>query len=214
MPADTTTDHRRATAERNVEAILDAAEALLARGAAASTSAVAAQAGVSRVTVYAHFATREALLEAVVERVVRRATAAIAAARIETGTPLEALERLVAAAWGELERNRVVAQAASEQLSPRALVPAVLNAPDLTLTAAVSRAAAGRDLGEALGSDTLGVPVHDRVAEALDGIDVLIDYTSATAVKAHTLAAIDAGVAVVVGSSGLTAADFEGIDAA
>ena len=120
MP-DTTTDHRRATAERNVEAILDATEALLARGAAASTSAVAAQAGVSRVTVYAHFATREALLEAVVERVVRRATAAIAAARIETGAPLEALERLVAAAWGELERNRVVAQAASEQLSPAAL---------------------------------------------------------------------------------------------
>ena len=96
----------------------------------------------------------------------------------------------------------------------QALVPAVLDAPDLTLTAAVSRAAAGRDLGEALGSDTLGVPVHDRVAEALDGIDVLIDYTSATAVKAHTLAAIDAGVAVVVGSSGLTAADFEEIDAA
>ena len=120
MP-DTTTDHRRATAERNVEAILDATEALLARGAAASTSASAAQAGVSRVTVYAHFATREALLEAVVERVVRRATAAIAAARIETGAPLEALERLVAAAWGELERNRVVAQAASEQLSPAAL---------------------------------------------------------------------------------------------
>jgi TetR/AcrR family transcriptional repressor of mexCD-oprJ operon len=120
MP-DTTTDHRRATAERNVEAILDATEALLARGAAASTSAVAAQAGVSRVTVYAHFATREVLLEAVVERVVRRATAAIAAARIETGAPLEALERLVAAAWGELERNRVVAQAASEQLSPAAL---------------------------------------------------------------------------------------------
>jgi AcrR family transcriptional regulator len=120
MP-DTTTDHRRATAERNVEAILDATEALLARGAAASTSAVAAQAGVSRVTVYAHFATRDALLEAVVERVVRRATAAIAAARIETGAPLEALERLVAAAWGELERNRVVAQAASEQLSPAAL---------------------------------------------------------------------------------------------
>jgi TetR/AcrR family transcriptional regulator, mexCD-oprJ operon repressor len=41
MP-DTTTDHRRATAERNVSAILDAAESLLARGAAASTSAVAA----------------------------------------------------------------------------------------------------------------------------------------------------------------------------
>jgi TetR/AcrR family transcriptional regulator, mexCD-oprJ operon repressor len=120
MP-DTTTDHRRATAERNVAAILDAAEALLARGAAASTSAVAAEAGVSRVTVYSHFPTREALLEAVVERVVRRATGAIEAAGIDQGPPHEALDRLIAAAWGEIDRNRLVATAASEQLSPAAL---------------------------------------------------------------------------------------------
>ena len=50
--------------------------------------------------------------------------------------------------------------------------------------------------------------------EALDGVDVLVDYTSATAVKPNTLAAIEAGVAVVIGSSGLTAADFAEIDAA
>ena len=49
---------------------------------------------------------------------------------------------------------------------------------------------------------------------ALEGVDVLVDYTSATAVEANTVAAIDVGVAVVVGSSGLTAADFEEIDAA
>jgi 4-hydroxy-tetrahydrodipicolinate reductase len=96
----------------------------------------------------------------------------------------------------------------------RALVPAVLDAPDLGLGSAVSRSAAGRDLGEALGGDALGVPVHASVREALDGIDVLVDYTSATAVKANTLAAIDAGVAVVIGSSGLTAADFAEIDSA
>jgi TetR/AcrR family transcriptional regulator, mexCD-oprJ operon repressor len=120
MP-DATTDHRRATAARNSAAILDAAEALLVRGAPASTSAVAAEAGVSRVTVYAHFPTREALLEAIVERVVQRATGAIADARVEEGPPQDALDRLVAAAWGELERNRVVATAASEQLSPAAL---------------------------------------------------------------------------------------------
>jgi AcrR family transcriptional regulator len=118
------TDHRRATAERNADAILDATEALLARGAAASTSAVAAEAGVSRVTVYAHFPTREALLEAVAERVVKRAVTAIDAAAIDAGPPLEALERLIAAAWGEIERNRAVATAASEQLSPAALARA------------------------------------------------------------------------------------------
>jgi len=56
--------------------------------------------------------------------------------------------------------------------------------------------------------------VHGTVDEALDDTDVLIDYTSATAVKVNTLAAIAAGVAVVVGSSGLTATDFAEIDSA
>jgi 4-hydroxy-tetrahydrodipicolinate reductase len=93
----------------------------------------------------------------------------------------------------------------------RALVPAVRDASDLTLGSAVSRSAAGRDLGEALGGERLGVPVYGTVAEALDGIDVLIDYTHATAVKANVLAAVEAGVAVVIGSSGLTAADFDEI---
>ena len=96
----------------------------------------------------------------------------------------------------------------------RALVPAVLGAPDLALRSAVSRSAAGRDLGEALGHEALGVPVYGSVAEALDGVDVLVDFTHATAVKANVLAAVQAGVAVVIGSSGLTAADFEDIDTA
>ena len=96
----------------------------------------------------------------------------------------------------------------------RALVPAVMNAPDLELVSAVSRSAAGRDLGEALGSAARSVPVHSRVEEALDGVDVLVDYTSATAVRENVLAAIGAGVGVVVGSSGLTAEDFGEIDAA
>ena len=94
----------------------------------------------------------------------------------------------------------------------RALVPAVLEAPDLALTSAVSRSAAGRDLGEALGDAALRVPVHASVEDALDGVDVLIDYTSATAVKANAMAAIEAGVGVVVGTSGLTATDLAEID--
>jgi 4-hydroxy-tetrahydrodipicolinate reductase len=96
----------------------------------------------------------------------------------------------------------------------RALVSGVLAAPDLALVSAVARSAAGRDLGEALGGEALGVAVHASVADALDGVDVLVDYTSATAVKANVLAAIEAGVAAVVGSSGLTAGDFAEIDSA
>ncbi|MGH3010603.1 MAG: 4-hydroxy-tetrahydrodipicolinate reductase, partial [Gaiellaceae bacterium] len=70
------------------------------------------------------------------------------------------------------------------------------------------------DLGETLGGDALGIPVYANVREALPGANVLVDYTSETVVKANTLRAIDAGVGVVIGTSGLTAADFAEIDAA
>jgi 4-hydroxy-tetrahydrodipicolinate reductase len=96
----------------------------------------------------------------------------------------------------------------------RALVDAVLAADDLELVGAVARSTAGQDLGMALGREPLGVPVHGAVADALEAVDVLIEYTSHEAVKANTLAALERGVGVVVGSSGLTAADFDEIDAA
>jgi TetR/AcrR family transcriptional repressor of mexCD-oprJ operon len=115
------TDHRRATAERNVQAILDAAEALLHEGQAATIAAVAAQAGVSRVTVYAHFSTREAILEAVIERAVARATAAFEQATAGADSAVDALERAIEASWIELSRHAAIAQAAAAQLSPDAL---------------------------------------------------------------------------------------------
>jgi AcrR family transcriptional regulator len=114
------TDHRRATAERNIAAILDAAEALMARGAAASTSAVATEAGVSRVTLYAHFPTREALVEGVAQRTIGRAAAALAEARLDEGPAPEALDRLIAVAWDHLDRGGAIARAAADQLSPAA----------------------------------------------------------------------------------------------
>ncbi len=95
-----------------------------------------------------------------------------------------------------------------------AVAHGVLAAPDLALVGAVSRSAAGGDLGEALGGDRLGVEVVATVSEALAGADVLIDYTAPEVVKANALAAIGAGVAVVIGTSGLTAADYEEVDAA
>lgn len=114
-------DHRRAVAERNVEAILDAAEALLEDATSPSIAAVAARAGVSRVTVYAHYATREALLEAVVERSVTRAAAAFDEATADAPTATDALERAVASSWLKLSRHTAIAEAAAAQLSPESL---------------------------------------------------------------------------------------------
>jgi TetR/AcrR family transcriptional regulator, mexCD-oprJ operon repressor len=115
------TDRRRATADRNVQAILDAAEELLRSQAPVTIAAVAAQAGVSRVTVYAHFATGEALLEAVVQRAVAHASAAAAEAEPQAGPALDALARLVTVGWRELGRHAGMAEAAAARLSPDAM---------------------------------------------------------------------------------------------
>jgi 4-hydroxy-tetrahydrodipicolinate reductase len=88
----------------------------------------------------------------------------------------------------------------------RALVDGVLTADDLELRSGIARSAAGGEAG--------GAPIFATVAEALDGVDVLVDYTSHDVVKGHALTAIERGVAVVIGTSGLTAADYEEIDAA
>src|SRR5262245_43988607 len=110
------TDHRRLIAERNVTAILDAVETLLQRGSRLSITAVAAEAGVSRVTVYAHFASMEELFKAVMERAVARARAVLEEADPARGDAGEALTRVIAAAWRDLDRNSAVARATSEHL--------------------------------------------------------------------------------------------------
>jgi TetR/AcrR family transcriptional regulator, mexCD-oprJ operon repressor len=115
-------DLRRATAERNSEAILDAAERLLERGGELTIVAVAAEAGVSRVTVYSHFAALEPLLEAVVERAVGRTTESLDAVEPERGSPLEALQRVIDVGWRDLDRNHAIAQAAADMLTSEALV--------------------------------------------------------------------------------------------
>jgi 4-hydroxy-tetrahydrodipicolinate reductase len=87
-----------------------------------------------------------------------------------------------------------------------AIAQAVAAADDLELRSAVSRSAAG--------GETHGAPTYASVSEALDGVDVMIDFTSHDVAKANVLEAIGRGVAVVIGTSGLTADDFAEIDVA
>lgn len=94
-----------------------------------------------------------------------------------------------------------------------ALVPAILAAPDLRLVGAVARRHAGQDVGTALGGPPAGVTVVATVPEALTEAAVMVDFTSAASVQGHVLAALDRGVHVVVGSSGLDPADDPRLDA-
>lgn len=90
----------------------------------------------------------------------------------------------------------------------------VLASEDMMLSGAVARTMAGRDVGEVLGlAEPAGVNIHASVSDALEaGADVFIDYTTAEAVKDHVHHAIDRGINVVIGTSGLTADDYDEID--
>jgi 4-hydroxy-tetrahydrodipicolinate reductase len=82
------------------------------------------------------------------------------------------------------------------------ILAAIDAADDLTLTSGVSRSAAGQGT------------VYATAAEALAAVpaDVLIDFTSISVVRENARAAIEAGVHVVIGTSGLTADDYAKID--
>ena len=81
-----------------------------------------------------------------------------------------------------------------------AIAPAVEAADDLELVGGVSRSDA---------------TYHSTVPEALTAApaDVLVDFTHASAVKANVLAGLEHGANVVIGSSGLSAGDFDEIEA-
>lgn len=93
------------------------------------------------------------------------------------------------------------------------LARAVLQASDLTLVGAVSRTHAGADVGTVLGVEQLGLSVAPTLAQALTAeADVVVDYTSPQAVYEHVELAVRRRVHVVVGTSGLDAAQFAVLD--
>src|SRR5215213_6798997 len=114
-------DHRRVVAERNGAAILDATERLLARGEPLTMAAIAAEAGVSRPTLYAHHKTAAAIVEAAVARSVAVSVAAFTAARPDEGAPADALARMVEASWRQLGRFQALARGAGAHLAPGAV---------------------------------------------------------------------------------------------
>src|SRR3954449_12209156 len=93
---------RRADAERNISAITEAALEALASDPDASMADIARRAGVVRATIYMHFPTREALLDAVMEYAVAQVAEATREADPTRGRPDEALERVLLATWQKL----------------------------------------------------------------------------------------------------------------
>jgi AcrR family transcriptional regulator len=108
---------RRADAERNIAAILDAGTRLLSADPTVSVAAIAKAAGVGRVTLYGHFPSREALVDAVLNHAVDVADAVLADDFIETAPASEAMIRLLRSSWEVLDRHRRLFLAADRVLT-------------------------------------------------------------------------------------------------
>jgi TetR/AcrR family transcriptional regulator, mexCD-oprJ operon repressor len=119
MPTHDTTTHqpprRRADAERSIVRILDAAVDALASDPDASMAEIGRRAGVVRATIYVHFPTREALLEAVTHRAIAEVGEVIEAAEPHRGDPADALARVVAASWQRLGRYHALVAINTQQ---------------------------------------------------------------------------------------------------
>ncbi len=89
--------------------------------------------------------------------------------------------------------------------------------PDFTLTAAFDAAASpaiGRDVGELAGLGRLGVPVTADLAGALEGFDLLIDFSVPQATLAALPHCVSAGKKLVIGTTGFDADGQAAIEAA
>lgn len=93
--------------------MLDAAVRLLAERPDAGLAAIAAAAGLTRQTVYAHFGNRDALLDAVADRITDQAMAAMDEAEENGGPALDQLLQLQAIGWRLFERNPALLQLGS-----------------------------------------------------------------------------------------------------
>ncbi|WP_378730685.1 TetR/AcrR family transcriptional regulator [Nocardia brasiliensis] len=99
---------RRADAERSRTLILEAAVRLLAERPGAGMATIADEAGVTRQTVYAHFASRDELLTATVDHITGQAKAAFDAAQLDDGPATDALLRLLDIGWRFFRKSPIL----------------------------------------------------------------------------------------------------------
>jgi AcrR family transcriptional regulator len=109
---------RRLDADRSRAAVLDAAITVLAERADATVEDVAATAGVARQTVYAHFASRTALLSAVIDHLTAETAQALAALDLATPPPDEALRLWLEASWSMVQRYPVLLSPVMAEVEP------------------------------------------------------------------------------------------------
>lgn len=151
-PADARPDESlRADARRNRARVLEAADAVfIAKGASASTGEIARAAGVGIGTVFRHFPTKEALLEAIVTARMQRLTEE-AEAQVGAPDPGEAFYAVFA---------RIVAQTSTKKVLTDALARAGVDVTNVVAPfVAALRHAVGELLARAQAADAVRTDV-------------------------------------------------------
>lgn len=117
MSRSVTKQARRADAQHNVEKILETAVVCLSRNPDASMVEIAQSAGVGRVTLYGHFPSRDALVEAALERLLGKGDQVLERLDL-TGDPCKALRTLIGSSWLLIAQSGALLEAAQAVLPP------------------------------------------------------------------------------------------------
>lgn len=110
---------RRADAQRSADAILNAARVIFGAHPDASMEEIAAEAGVTRQTVYAHYPSRDALVFALVAAAAAEYAELLDAIGLETAPPVEALAGFLDAGWRFVRRHPMLLAPAAGTNIPR-----------------------------------------------------------------------------------------------
>jgi len=98
-----------------------------------------------------------------------------------------------------------------------ALIRLIAASDDAVLAGALTEpghAAVGRDAGQLAGLDVLGISLTDQLELALAGCDMAIDFTAPAATAKHAQACVARGCGLVVGTTGLGAAELAALKSA
>ncbi|MGW0818303.1 TetR/AcrR family transcriptional regulator [Streptomyces viridiviolaceus] len=182
---------KRADALRSIDAIVQAAAECLGRNPEASLSEIARAAGVGRVTLYAHFASRAEVVDAAMSRAIDRGNEALDAVDL-TGDPLVALARYVEVSWHLVDQARALLVAAQREL-PAGRIRELHSGPAARVESLVARGRAEHVFRTDLPIPWLVNVLHSVMHSAADEIragrltsDRAADHITATVLAAFT----------------------------
>lgn len=107
---------------------------------------------------------------------------------------------------------RVVVSGAAGRMGSE-VVKAVWKAEDVELAGVVDTQNTGQDIGNVIGLGDMGITIQADLAQALENLrpDVVVDFTNPRVVANNVQIILNSGVRPVVGTTGLSTADIDGL---